>query len=248
MDTISLNQPKISSFFVHQEKIDQIAILLDDERTKGIKQDGKAFEYKGRKYGGMLAVLHRKFNPNLHKVIRKKGFSGIINGTRIHRQIYHTIMCKDKCDCKVKTNPKKLNELTKQAFDYMEFLHITPIASEIPILCKEGNFCTRLDVIGYRWKGTPQQESTIISIKTGYEIGFGRDVDERMEKPFKELSATEQNNNQLQGFSERMILENEYNLKFNSYFIFYLSKYKSKIEEAINWNKKKEEFLQCIKS
>jgi hypothetical protein len=200
----------------------------------GAKHDGVSFvDTQGRRYRGLTDRLRKCFYDDYKPVKRKSGYSSMLNGTRVHRQLYHTIHCTTtaKCDCKVKT--RKLSKLTEDALRIMkEELDITPVDSEVPILCKDGNLCTSLDIIGYRWKGTPKQRSTIVSIKTGYEIGCDHSKT-TMNPPYHNVKSSPRNHNQLQALAEKLILEKQYNMMFPEYWIIYLCKSKPSTWEPL---------------
>lgn len=198
--------------------------LLEHKRTRGITREGHAYVYRGRKMGGLTRRMRSRFFPHYKGIEKHRtGRSGRQNGTRVHRQIYHMIECvrrKDgKCDCKIKTNPKRLNALTRQAMSKMKELGIEPVASEVNILCRKAGIGTSLDVIGVRWS----KRSAIVSIKTGYICGHDRDLTgQSMLKPLDAISCSEQNQNCLQGMLESVILEKEYGMPFDDYIIIYL--------------------------
>jgi hypothetical protein len=193
----------------------------------------------GITYPGLISTIHKKFYPSYERVERHQGTSSIDTGIRVHRQLYHSIECtsKKQCNCQVKTSMKRLNAMTLNAIRKFDELHFTPMAAEVPILCKQWNVGTRLDVVGYLWKGTPRQTSCIISIKTGYSSGRNRSKGDHLSKPLDRVKSNEQNHNQLQSLCEHCILRFEYDLIFKRYFIIYLHKeYEQvEVEEPADW-------------
>jgi hypothetical protein len=188
-------------------------------------------------YPGLISTIRKKFYPGYEKVERHSGTSSIDTGIRVHRQLYHSIECTKQCNCQVKTNMKRLNAMTLNALRKFEELHFTPVAAEVPILCKVWNVGTRLDVVGYLWKGTPRQTSCVVSIKTGYSSGRNRSRGDYLMKPLDRVKSNEQNHNQLQSLCEHCILRFEYELIFKRYFIIYLHKeYEQvEVEEPAEW-------------
>jgi len=247
-------QTLLYDFFGKEREDTYTTKLLANPFTKGITQDENGtfyvesklilnpddiklgWHFEKYKSGGLWPRLARNFFPFHEAVCRRSGTSSKEVGIRVHRQIYHVIHCIGyekfkigdyqiiECNCVVKTNPKRLNKLTLQAFEKMDSLGITPEDAEVPIYCN-GGFCTKLDVVGYRWKGTRRQTSTIISIKTGYTIGYDRDSRGSVfYEPFEDLKCTSKNKNQLQALAELCILKYDYGMTFEDYFIFYLGK------------------------
>lgn len=219
--------------------------------TRQLKREDNTFIWKTgcetHMMGGLTKLIRRKFYPDSISFKKSKRKSGGIggngksNGTRVHRQIYHMVVClgKRNCDCEIKTNPKRLNILTTQAFSVFKNLEFTPLNAEIIILSKIGKFCTQLDVIGNRFHGTPKQRSTIISIKTGYSTEYDKcKGNSRMNAPLDFLLSTARNHNQLQGMLERYILRHEYGITFDDYFIVYLGHSQTgepHVEELDKW-------------
>ncbi len=225
-----------------KESKDLIEKLLDHYYTNTITQNQTNFcfnviETNGTsiKCGGLMKRLEKNFyseRKNAGKIIRKRGTSSIETGIRVHRQIHHLVQCErtGKCDCTVKTSKKRLHKYTKALFSKLKALGIEPIATEIPIYCKSGKFCTRLDMIGYQGVN---KIPTIISLKTGYEVGFNRDArNTNFEKPFNDVPSTSQNINQLQACGEHQILLREYNLNFKNYYIMYMGKSSKKSKNS----------------
>ncbi len=218
-----------------------IAELLDHPCTSGITQDPQTMAYRvqadcsgcgiPRVTGGLFGRLRANFYPDrisAGAIKRKKGTSSRVSGIRIHRQVHHMVMCEKegaKCDCTVKTNPKRLNKYTVALLDKFKELDIEPIATEVPIFCRKGGFCTRLDMLAMR-SGIP----LIISLKTGHSVGYNRDSRNTfLAAPFAHVKATTKNINQLQACSEHQILKREYGLSFKDYMIVYLGKKKDEL-------------------
>lgn len=213
---------------------DLVQELLDHRYTNTITQSPLNFcfnviEKSGKtvKCGGLMKRLKSNFFNDRElagKIERKRGTSGVQIGIRVHRQIHHLVQCEKtgKCDCTVKTYKRRLSKYTKMLFKKLEALDIRPVATEVPVYCGTGRFCTRLDMIGYQGKSnTP----TIVSIKTGYAVGFNRDSrNTTFDKPFDSVSSTSQNINQLQLLGEQQMLEREYGLNFRNCYIIYLGK------------------------
>lgn len=224
----SNKQTTMESFVIKQfdDKTDQ---LLNHPLTLSITCKKSLFIIqKGTqqlKCGGLLNKLKKKFYSDYVTPARCWTLSNVDTGIRVHRQVYHLVHCKKYgyCKCEVKTNELHLNFMTTEAFRLMEEIEFTPIDSEVCIFSKTGHFGTKLDVIGYRWKGTDKQISTIISLKTGKSSSTNRfDGVHYLSKPYSNVKSTTRNHNQLQALSEVTILDKEYGLKFKSYFIFYL--------------------------
>lgn len=216
---------------------DAIFELRNHRLTPQLSREDNTFVWtvygQKRMMGGLTKLIRRRFYPDAPEFKKKKhnnnrriiASRGKTTGTRVHRQIYHMIVCVKlkSCDCKIKTNPKKLNVLTKQAFQVFKQLEFTPLDAEVMILSETARFCTQLDVIGYKWYGTSKQRSVIISIKTGYSDNFDKSKGNKMMlEPLNSLLSTAQNHNQLQGMLERYILKKEYGVHFDDYYIIYL--------------------------
>lgn len=229
--------------FCETPQVDLVQDLLDHRLTNTITQDQKTFcfhvpEKNGKETwcGGLMKRLQKNFyseRQTAGKIVRKRGTSGVQTGIRVHRQIHHLVQCKrtGKCDCTVKTSEKRLHKYTKSLFSKLKAMGIEPVATEVPVYCKPGRFCTRLDMIGYQGIS---KIPTIISLKTGYNVGFNRDArDTTFEEPFDEIPSTSQNINQLQALSEHEILKREYKLDFPNYFIIYMGKKKRKTKKQI---------------
>lgn len=214
----------MEKYLTLDENQGHVDTLLNHERTAMISKDGNAYVYKNKKYKGFTRLLKAQFYPHYDGVKRRRnGRSSRKNGTMVHRQLYHMIECmrrkKGLCDCKIKTNPKRLNKYTNQALSKMTELGITPKASEVHILNKLASRCTSLDIIGTRWG----KRSVIISIKTGYACGYEKNLTNQcMKLPLEEIPCTEQNQNLLQSMLETITLEKEYKLKFDDYILIYL--------------------------
>jgi hypothetical protein len=206
--------------------------LLNHPRTQQLSQNkNMVFVWKApgqpvRMYKGMTKRIRKLFYPTftVSERKRKRGTSSIDTGNRVHRQIYHMIECtKGKCTCTTRTNPNRLHKFTKQFFAACKRMEITPMASEVCLLCEQGGFCTRLDAVGYRYKGTPQQRSVIISIKTGYSGGLdiAGSVNKLLE-PLDSLDNTSRTHAFLQCAMEREILKREYEIEFDDAIVFFL--------------------------
>ncbi len=243
-----MTQESISRFFTAKSE-GLVQELLEHPRTQRITQDPESFAFIVRseqgyeapqKMSGLFTQLKRRLYParvTAGQIKRKKGTSGRANGTLVHRQIHHLITCEKEgntCDCTIKTNKRRLNKYTVALFDKLKSLEIEPLATEVPILCKRGGFCTRLDMVGAR-NGIP----VIISLKTGYSVGYNRDSRGTVfERPFQSIKATSQNINQLQACSEHQILKREYGLAFPEYKILYMGKSDKElvsVEEPAKW-------------
>ena len=101
------------------------------------RKDGKVIPYPG-----ITAKIKKKLYPKYKSGI---GTSDRHTGTRVHRQIYHSIECKDECKCDVKT--RKYNKMVKQAYSLMKHHHLEPIASEVPLISHTMHVATRLDLV-----------------------------------------------------------------------------------------------------
>lgn len=198
---------------------------------------GKA---KDKILGGLSKKMKRTFYPEREDTNRKRGSSSLQGGERVHRQIYHMIHCKKlaSCDCKVKTNESRLNQLTINAFKKMKEIEFTPIDAEVPLLSLKSNFCTRVDVVGYLWKGTERQTSCFIELKTGYSQQWKRDGKKSyFLAPLNEVYASSRNINQLQTACCHSVLSEEHKINFPSCFVLYLKKEYSEcsVENPADW-------------
>jgi hypothetical protein len=235
---------------------DPIPQLLKDRRTKNIHGCEHGYVHDGKIYVGLTRKLKRIFHPQ-SKINKKKNNSGssIQNGNRIHRLLYHEYHCtkSEYCDCGI-AQPNRNNSFVKNAKKIIESENITIIECEIPIVSENAQTATALDMIGYSNKGKANEKSVIISIKTGYEIGYEKDSKGwMMQGPFKDIKSNSKQHNQLQGFAEYNILKKDYGLTFDEYIILYLAREedKCKIERSEDWWKEKEKqdsFFTYMKS
>lgn len=224
-----MESSSLDRYFKKPTTVDHVTALLNDERTHNIRQEGNTFiVYEKERMGGFTRPMRKKFFPDYEEVKKRRSTrSGKKTGERVHRQVYHMIECVGRkggnCDCTVKTNPKKLNKWTVQCLDKLKSLEITPAAAEVPIFSKRGRRCTKLDLVGWRWKGKPQQRSLVISLKTGYSSCYDVDrLGQRMKPPLDDIPSIPKNHNQLQGLLEYATLDEEYKLRFDDYLILYL--------------------------
>jgi hypothetical protein len=212
-------------------------------KTFGVvnRDGGGYFVGKEKKImGGLIKKMKRTFYPLRQETLRKRGTSSTTGGVRVHRQIYHIIHCIQSgiCNCDVKTNVNRLNELTKNTLKKLKELEFTAIDAEVPLLSEKSNFCTRLDLIGYLWKGTEKQTSCFIELKTGYEKQWKRDgKGYYFLDPLQKVYASSRNINQLQAACCHSVMSEEYNFNFQRCIVLYINKeYKDCFaEEPLDW-------------
>lgn len=206
----------------HKNHPDSLVKLLNHKLAKTIvdddpegpvhwkrKRDGSV-----RTYEGITRPLMRLFYPTFKGISKNRtGRSSRTIGSRVHRQLFHTIECKRRGMCLCKTKTRKLNKYTVQALDKLKELDLTPECAEIPIVSHSSRTATRIDMICTRWKGSQGLErSVIVSIKTGYHCG-GFDVDKLnqiLESPLAHVRSTPRNHNQLQACCELAIIREDY--------------------------------------
>jgi len=146
-------------------------------------------------------------------------------GVRVHRQLHHIFTCEklQQCDCKTKTHASRLNKKTLAAKKFLQDYEIVCEQTEIPIVSTAADCCTSLDMIGTKFKNTKNARSVIISWKTGYCIDYDKNPSEEgLSHPFEKYQSTPQHHNQIQAILEYKILREEYNIKFDDYYIVYL--------------------------
>lgn len=193
---------------------------------------------------GLMRTIKSKLYPKRIDTKKTKGCSSKEVGDRVHRQLYHYTNCSNSgvCNCKIKTI--KMNQLVKNAYLKFKEMNFTPTSSEVPIHCKKGHFCTRIDVMGYINKGKDDQRSCMIEIKTGYETHLKKDgKGVYFSEPFEKIYASSANIHQLQLLSMSVICEKEYGVSFSENKVIYLRKEieNCKVVDAAPWWKGKKE-------
>jgi len=218
--------------------VSAVDLLLEHPTTKKLSLDTNAgygflFTETGKEpvhLYGITDEIKRVFNPNYVIPGCKSGKSAIKTGSTVHYQLYHMIECEQKrkgnCICTgKKTHKGRLHKLTVQALDKYAELEITVEACEVIIMSKGAERATAIDAIGKRWKGTPNERSVEISIKTGYRVGYDTNLTgKHMVYPLDSLVSCPKNHNNLQLLIEKMILEVDYNIRFDDYLTIYLGK------------------------
>jgi len=185
-----------------------------------------------RYYPGITRTIKKKYFADFKYPTRRtrvKASSSISTGTRVHRQIHHIYSClkKKTCDCKTKTNLKRLHACTKAVQEFLLDMEIVPDSTEYPIVSPTLKLATSLDMIGTRWPNTQNARSVIISLKTGYSAGYDANSSgQKLSKPLETYESTSQHHNQLQAIVEYEILANDYGIEFDDYYIVYLKQTK----------------------
>jgi hypothetical protein len=153
-----------------------------------------------------------------------KGTSSKSHGTRIHRQLFHAIECKPgKCNCTikkgkdtVKVKTRKIHVDVQNALQYLAAQGLTPIAAEVPVLCKTGGLGTALDMV-CRW-GTDKH--AVISVKTGGCKEWR--ANDFFKPPLDHISVSPKNINQLQSACELELLRQD-GIHPAGYFILHIN-------------------------
>jgi hypothetical protein len=225
-----MTQSLIETFCVSKSQKNSVDKLLSLSSGFGVKdrdEGGYYVKNSSRIMGGLTKTMKRVFYPDRPDTIRKRGTSSMGLGSLVHRQLYHMIHCakKNSCDCKTKTNPKKLNVLVKNALETMKTYDFTPIDAEVPILTEKGDFCTRLDIVGVVGKDTSKPITSFIEIKTGYDKQWKRDgKGSKFSKPLDDVFASSRNINQLQTACCYTILSEEHGFDFDNCYVMYIKK------------------------
>jgi hypothetical protein len=218
--------------------IDALLRQVYEIEELSVNQNTGYVKYRDKVYNGILKRLAERYYSDYSLVERKRGGSSIEQGIRIHRQLYHTIHCAKICECDCEIKTIKLSQMTLNAQQKFKEIDFTPEDAEVPVLCSQWNLATKLDIVGYLWKGTNRQASCIVSIKTGYNIGRTQNRHRQtLEEPLNHIPSTPQNHHQLQGLAELCIVRKCYGLPIKYYKIIYLSNdYKDTfVEDPSDW-------------
>lgn len=211
-----------------------VELLLGHPLTRELSLDDTMFLWKNSKEGkdvyleGITKTLKSKFYPTYEPAANRKGTSNKASGTKVHRQIFHMIECVKKrsgdCICKgTKTYKGRLHRWTKQALSELNKENISVKACEVVILSKRANRATAIDAIGKRNEGKKDETSVHISFKTGYKVGYDVNLlGQYMEPPLANVLSTPKNHNELQLWTERTILTEEYGIHFDEHITLYL--------------------------
>jgi hypothetical protein len=178
-------------------------------------------------YGGMLKRLKPTFYPKYTSPKKRRNESSSKKqGELIHRHLAHVVNCVPDgiCTCDTKTNGKRINKHAAQILKKLESRKIVLKRAEPIVICPEGNFGTRLDLIGVAQEGTPFERSVLISVKTGYKKHFkrkARAITPNMEAPFDKWLDVPINHHRLQILMEYLIAYHEYETIFDECIIIY---------------------------
>lgn len=204
------------------------------------KKKGFYWKKGNMTFSGITKKLKRSFYPdfkyNSKKKPRKGTCSSISIGTRVHEEICHIVNCEKTgiCECE-KSKKKKLHNFTKKAIKKFKELEITLEEAEVTIFSPLIKVGTRIDLIGSRWKGTDKERMVAISLKTGYPGKYKKP--KKMLAPLDSLDSIPHNHNQLQGMTEHIILEKEYQINLDDYIIMYLGKDEPIVQPLEKWCK-----------
>jgi hypothetical protein len=215
----------------HFPHFDACKRLLNNSMTKKCIMSGDGsvqwvgHDQKLKSYPGVTNALRESMYPTFQTDHRfYYGSSSAELGTRIHRQIYHVVMCGDYEKCETKT--VKLHPWVKKAFDLLISEKLYPESCEVPIISEIGLKATRVDMICTRNKGDPDRESSVlVSVKTRHR-GLQYDLEDpfnMLEPPFEKVYSNPKNHDQLQLCCETAILRHEYKIEFDEHLILYLN-------------------------
>lgn len=180
-----------------------------------------------RSYGGMLKRLRATFYPRYTTPKKRRNESSSKKqGELIHRHLSHMVNCvsDSRCTCDKKTSAKRINKHARQILDKLASLKISLKRAESIMICPEGDFGTRVDLIGVAQEGTPFERSVLISVKTGYKTHFkrkARAISPNMEAPLEQWKDVPVNHHRLQLLMEYLVARHEYDTIFDECLIIY---------------------------
>lgn len=187
------------------------------------------FEENGRTYPGLTRVLGRLFWPHYRKPlkVRSGGGSTKKSGQRIHAQVGHLLLCKERgtCNCKEKPRPfrqpKRISRCTQAILDGLREKRYKILGSEIALCSQEKNLATAMDLV-CEAPGLPRSQEPppelVVSLKTGHATSSTLNTshsprDPFLRPPFEKLLNTPQNHAQVQVLYEHLIAERSYGIR-----------------------------------
>lgn len=205
----------------HIRKHQRTSELIDQSTTDVVVRRGK--DGNDIPMHGITKRLKKKVVPPTYSYRNRRADASSRDvGSRIHRHIFHQVVCLKEGECKCgKVKTRGINKYAKQGLAILRKNNLEPIASEVPIFSYTPAVGTRLDMI---CEHTHTKKQYVISLKTGTQHRSPPRKGKKEEmclKPLDFMKCDPMNLAQLQGCMEIELLK-QYDLYYPSDYGYYI--------------------------